>query len=233
MRARLFPLTLIALLFSLSAIAQDTLITGKNYKYKFGAKLQSERSIADNSILDNSFGVMCGGLQLIRKIANTKSSFESGIYFNTKAREYYARFLNENYAGYYYTASYDVYYHYLSIPVNFRLDTKSIYFSVGVFFDYLLNHTNDERTNYFISRDENYGVDRKFLFGYNLNLGVEKSVSDNISVFMEARIAATVSSAKTDGGFVLDNGTDGNLGHSNINYGFGIGINYKLLRKSS
>lgn len=225
MQSKLTFLTLFTLLFSFPTFAQDTLIIAKNYKYKLGTKLFSDRSTADYS--DKSFSAFYGGLQIIKQIKNSKSSFESGIYYNTKAREYIAEIfcLTCNDPTYHYFF-YNVYYHYLTIPVNYRFDTKSIYFSFGIFADYLLTRTTDDE--YLLNVDKYYVADRKFFLGYNLNLGIEKSISYHLNIFAETRLAVTVSSAETNGGFLTETG---NLGVSNVSYGFGMGINYKLLRK--
>jgi hypothetical protein len=108
------------------------------------------------------------------------------------------------------------------------LETKTIYFSAGIFADYLIHHNTRDLKEYADSA-YNYGTDRKFSVGYNFNIGLEKSFTKQLSIFVEARLAVTVSSAKADGGFFLD---AGNLGALNTNSGFGIGINYKMLRKS-
>jgi hypothetical protein len=222
-------IALLLVFFTGHSFAQDTLISATNYKYKFGAKLISERS---GNLNDNkkTFPVGCFGFQVVRKIRNSKSAFESGIYLNTKAREYSIAFYDPLAVFPYYSIyTYDVYYYYLSIPVNFRVETRSIYFSIGAFADYLITRTTDVEQS--ISSDKYYGTDRKFLIGYNLNLGIEKAVTYRMNIFAEARSAVTVSSAKiNDGGFILN---AGNLGNSNINYGFALGVNYKLPGKSN
>ncbi len=229
MRTKITTVTFFTLLFSLQCFAQDTLIIAHNDRYKFGVKLISEQS-GDYYYDDDGNHLFCFGFQVIRKIKQTKSSLESGIYFNTKARQYGVQFTN-NYPppdiGYF---TLTVYHHYLSIPINYRLDTKTIYFAAGIFGDVPLYHNSRQYKEY-VDSIANYGTDRNFYLGWNINFGMEKTISYKLDMFVEARIAVTVSSfKKEDGGFFM---TSGNIGSSNVNYGFAVGMNYKLLRKSN
>lgn len=229
MKTKLTVFTLLAFLSSLPIFAQDTLIIAKNYKYKFGVKLISEQS-GDYTYDDDGNQLFYFGVQVIRKIKETKSSFESGIYFTNKVKVYNARFTNtyNPTPPYYFYFPLTVYHHYLSIPINYRLDTKTIYFAAGIFGDVPLYHNAREYKEY-VDSIVNYGTDRKFSFGWNINLGMEKPISYQFDIFIEARIAVTVSSfKKEDGGFFM---TSGNIGPSNVNYGFAVGVNYKWLRK--
>ena len=58
--------------FHLGSQAQDTMLVANDYKYKIGIKLISERT-GDKKYEDKNFHVFCGGIQVIRKIKNTKS----------------------------------------------------------------------------------------------------------------------------------------------------------------
>jgi len=233
MKAKLTTLTLFTLLFALSTFAQDTLITANDNGLKVGIKCNFEQS-GDYYNEYNSGGnhVIFFGFQAIRKIKKTKSSFESGLYFTTKIKQYSARYTNTHKPTppYYNNFTMTVYHHYLTIPINYRLDTKSVYFAAGLFGDINLYH-NARTYEEYVDSIQHYGTDRKFLIGWNVNLGLEKSISYRMDIFVEARFAVTVSSLKKeDGGFFM---TSGNIGSSNVNYGFGVGANYKLGRKSN
>lgn len=232
MKAKLSTLTLFTLLFFTSTFAQDTLITANDHRFKVGVKFNFEKSGDYYYEYDHDGNnVICFGVQAIRKIKQTKSSFESGIYFTTKVKQYSARYTNtyNPTPPYYYNFPLTVYHHYLTIPINYRLDTKSIYFAAGLFGDINLYHnarTNEE----YVDSIQHYSTGRNFYLGWNVNLGMEKSISYRMDIYVEARLAVTVSSLKKeDGGFFM---TTGNIGSSNVNYGFGVGANYKLGQKS-
>jgi hypothetical protein len=220
-------LTLIGFLFSMTVLSQDSSIIAHNDRYKFGVKLISEQS-GDYYGDDGGNALFCFGFQAIRRIKHTNSSIESGIYFITKTRQYTVRFTN-NYPppdiGYFILP---VYHHYLSIPINYRLDTKTIYFSAGIFGDVPLYH-NSRHFKEYVDSIENYGTDRNFYLGWNINLGMEKTISNKLDMFVEARMAVTVSPFKKEEGSFLFN--SGGIPPANTNYGFAVGINYKLLRK--
>jgi len=221
------------ILFGTNAFSQDTLIIANDHRYKVGIKFNYEKSSSYQYEYDNDdIGVLVFGVQVCRKIKQTKSSFESGIYFTTKAKQYEARFTdsfqNPN-PPHYLTFPLTVYHHYLTIPINYRLDTRSIYFSAGLFGDINLYHDARDYKAY-VDSIQDYGTDRRFYLGWNVNLGMEKSVSYRMNIFVEARVAVTVSSLKQeDGGFFM---THGSIGSSNVNYGLGVGVNYKLQRKN-
>jgi hypothetical protein len=226
-------LTLFVLFYSIQSFAQDTIIIAKNFKYKFGVKLISEKSgdyqYDDFINVDNH--VFCFGFQVIRKIKETKSSFESGLYFITKVKLYEAQYTNQHppFLPEYLDFTLPIYHHYLNIPVNFRVDTKTIYFAAGIFGDIPLYYNARGYYKEYADSLVNYGTDRNFYLGWNMNLGMEKTISKKLDMFIEARLAVTVSSfKKEDGGFFM---TTGNIGSSNVNYGFSVGANYKLERK--
>lgn len=188
----IFFLTIV-LLFNKS-IAKDTLIIFNNYKYKVGSKLIFERS-GDYYQTPDSYETFSYGLQLISKLGKTKSSIETGLYKITKALTVHEKAL--------------VFYNYLSIPINYRFDTKVFYISGGLYFDYLTGK-NVRFTN--IPLMENY---RKFNVGYNIATGVEKIIDEELSLIVEGRLFSNLFANK-GGGFV--------------NLGFALGVNYKLLR---
>jgi hypothetical protein len=223
--------TLVSLLFAFPIYSQDTLITANDYKYKIGAKCSIEQNGDYYSNLntdENRFA--CFGVMVLRRVKQSKSSFESGLYFTTKAVQYNAIATNMFYPIQPYYADFPLmlYHHYLTIPLNYRLDTKTVYFLAGLFTDINLYH-NGRHYKAYVDSIENYGTDRNLYLGWNINLGMEKAISYRFNIFIEAKMAVTVSSLKKeDGGFLM---TKGNIGYSNMNYGFGVGGNYKLQPK--
>ncbi len=199
--------------------AQDTIIVNDNFTFKGGIKLCSEASADVTQHANTYHGVGCGGIQLIAKIKKSKSSIESGIYYTTKAKNYSP--------SYFFSYSRMVVrYHYLSIPVNYRYDTKVIYLAGGVFFDYLLNCSS----SYSFDDIYNYGIDRKFNIGYNVAIGMEKQISRTINFYVEGLLLHTVSWPKVEKGHGL---IERNLKTTFRNYGVGLGVNYKFLNKEN
>ena len=152
-----------------------------------------------------SFPVYSGGLQVTRQLKKSKSSIESGIYLNSKAVALYQnnilyRAITRN----------------ISIPINYRFDTKIVYIAAGPFIDYLVR---EDFSHWEYKND----YSRKFNVGFNLNLGIEKSISKLFTLMVEGRYSTPLSSARTGRGF---------FGSSYVNYGFAVGVNYKLLRNS-
>jgi hypothetical protein len=221
---------ILSVLATLTSYAQDTIIYNKN-KYKFGLKMISENS-GDNEWEEKTFHVWAGGIQVVRKIENTKYSFESGLYFNTKVKQHSVEYKVEDPNSYppYRDFLQEFYYHYLHVPFNFRLDCRSIYISSGIFGDYLLYRSKWEYEDRFRDSIDFKGEDRKFGFGININTGLETPISQNISLFVEARYAVTITSAKTGKGLTTDNI---HSTFSNSNYGFAIGINYGYTKKKN
>lgn len=206
--------------------AQDTLIPPRNYTCKLGFKTLFERSTIDG---DTRFtvGVASFGLQATFKICKSKSSIESGLYYLNRAAKYYWRI----YVGPedYLPQNLKITYGNLHIPLNYRLDTKYVYFNVGVYFDYLLK-TSVPFNELPGALPYTYGTDRKLNFGWGMGIGYEKSVSKTLSLFVEAEFNSNLTPAKTeDDSFIFRNGSF-NPGFSN--YGFAFGVNYKLLRKN-
>jgi hypothetical protein len=151
---------------------------------------------------------------------------ESGVYFNTKVKEYIVAYDGPNLvtAIYHMENPMQFKFYYLTVPINYRFETKSIYFSAGLTFDYLI-HKYPEYNENSISSLEKFGNDRLFYIGYNFNLGINKSISKKIDFFMETRVAVTVSTDKKGGGFIIDSGS---IATSHINYGFALGSTYKF-----
>ena len=192
--------------------AQDTIIVNNNFKFKVGVKVSNEGT-SDIMYDDNHHWVVYGGgLQLIGKMNKTRSCFETGVYYTTKAKDY------DSY-------NYDrraVFTQYICVPVNYRYESKVIYISGGIFFDYLVNRFS----RYPISSIPGYGVDRKFMVGFDVEIGVEKQISRTMNFYVEGKLFDTVSSPKKGGGGLIVN----NFRTTYRNYGFSIGVNYKFLR---
>ena len=202
--------------------AQDTIVVDNNYTFKIGIKPCAEAS-ADITQRSNGYNTYWQawrvGVQFIRKIIKkSRSSIESGIYYTTKAREYRA---------FYYPYGYSnliIYTDYLSIPINYRYDTKVIYVTGGIFVDYLVGHTSE----YNINSIYDYGIDRKLNVGYNIAVGVEKQITRQMNFFAEGILFHTVSWPKVSAGHKL---VESNFKTTYRNYGVAVGLNYKLLYK--
>jgi hypothetical protein len=204
------------LLFIVSQLkAQDTIIVNNNYTFKAGIKISREGTaeIYDNDNL--YYSVFGGGIQLIGKIKNCKSSIESGMYYTTKAKIYNSY--------YFFYPGNVVYTQYLTLPVNYRCDTKVLYVEGGVFFDYLVHRFS----RYSISSIYDYGVDRKLNMGYDIAIGMEKQISRTVNFYFEGKLFDTVSSPKKDGGGLVTS----NVKTTYRNYGVAFGVNYKFLKK--
>lgn len=213
----------IFLIITVSLIkAQDTILVNNNFKYKLGIKPCTEAS-ADISQRINSTNIYWqayrAGIQFIRKIKKSNSSIETGIYYTTKAKEYsafhyfpygYSRLIINSY--------------YLSVPINYRYDTKVIYVAGGLFCDYLIDHSDQ----YLINSIYDYGVDRKFNVGYNFAIGVEKQINRTINFYVEGLLFHTVSWPKISDSHSL---IEGNLKTTYRNYGVAVGVNYKFLNQ--
>jgi len=191
--------------------AQDTILVYNNFKYKIGAKFIGEMS-GDLSLIPESIPVYSGGFQIIRKFGNSRSSFESGVYMISKSL---AQFQNTIYGIHLFS----ILYRNVSVPLNYRFDTKVFYISGGPFIDYLVAENGSNWKNY----SPEFKYSRKLNFGLNIILGIEKSISKKLSLMVEGRYFNTLSSSSIGRGI---------FGPSYLNYGFAIGINYKILRDS-
>ena len=190
----------ILVLISSSSFGQDTTIVYNNFKYKCGANFNINYS-NDYSLVPDGSTVVSGGFQVVRKFKKSKSSIESGIYLMSKA------------VG----QSYDynrVVYRNLDIPINYRYDTKVIYISVGIYLDYLLWKEYNQLP-------PSYMPDRILNIGYNLTLGIEKPINKHLNLLIDGHILNNITHSKPD--YKL-------FAPSYTNYGFAIGINYKLLK---
>ncbi len=196
-------LVLSSVLLFIDVQAQDTIIVSTNYKTRLGLKFLVDKS-NDYSLVSDGDRVYNGGVQFLRRIGRSKGSIETGVYWLTKA------------AGAYEQGG--VKYDNVSIPFLFRLDTRLIYISGGLSFDYLIakRWRNESYLNAYKSKD------RKFNVGLNLGLGMEKSFGNNFSLFVEGRLANNIlSSRKIE---------HENFGESFTNFGVALGVNYKFVR---
>jgi hypothetical protein len=184
--------------------AQDTLIINDNYKWRTGGKLIGERS-GYYSFASDDYPVYSGGIQLIYNFLNSNSSLESGIYISKRAMYHY----------YIYPAKFN----YLNIPINYRLETKIIYVSSGLYLDYLAGYKIKPLTdgNTYVFEEKN----NLFHLGYNLNLGFEKILSQYINIFVEGRYASNITSHAKIVSF---------KGNGFTNFGIAFGANYKFLK---
>jgi len=186
----------------------DTLIVANNYKLKVGVKGLLEKSKA--SFIPGVKPVYNFGVQGIYKIGRTKSSIETGAYhyirsFDSEYKDTNTSFqiLNE------------IVYKNIHIPINYRLDTRVVYFSLGVYVDYIYSLTTDNFSEYIKKGYEN----NFFSMGYDISIGIEKNISSLFSFFVEAESSVDITSIHNKGEIKL------------LNYGFAIGINYKILKK--
>ncbi len=197
---------------------QDTIIVYNNFNYKIGLKFNPHLSADKSQKTNISYSVFGGGIQFIRQIKKSKSSIESGIFSSSKAKAYKPY--------YYYPYNYSnviIICNYLSVPINYRYDTKIFYVTGGVFLDYLVSKSSD----YLINSIKDYGVDRKFNIGYNVVLGVEKQISSKINFFVEGVLSQTLSWPKeAEDHFIIDN----NFKTTYRNHGITVGVNYKFLQ---
>ena len=194
-------LSFILILSSFSVLGQDTTIVFNNFKYKFGAKFLVDKS-NDYSLVSEGSTVSSGGVQIVRKFGKSRSSLESGFYIMSKA------------VG---SGSFSIVYRNFSIPLNYRYDTKIIYLAGGLYVDYLIKKEDNPKSNFYSTHH-----DRKLNLGLNLTVGIEKSISKQLSLLIEAHTINNLTSSKTE--------VDDLFSSSYSNNGFSIGINYKLLR---
>lgn len=202
--------TILFLLFTFHPFvtkAQDTLATN-TFKYKLGAKFIAERS-GDYSLTPQNFRVYSGGFQLVRKIKNSRSSIETGIYMISKAVAYY------NDTSYWRGLNRALFRN-ISVPLHYRFDTKVVYVSAGPFIDYLVieDYSHSDYKNEY---------SRKLNLGASINLGIEKSINKQLSLLVEGRYAVTLTNPDTGRCF---------YGPSYVNYGIAVGLNYKMRRRS-
>ena len=198
--------------------AQDTL---NNFKIKIGLKYISESSSFHVLTDSASYHVNSLGVPLIIQLGHSKSSFETGLYLINKKEEY-----PMNSPGFYYGSRENtlITFHNIRIPVNYRLDTRLIYFSAGFYIDNLVSYSSTPKDTADLIDITSFGSRLKI--GFNLNIGVEKDFNKHFSVFVEARFASDIPGSYIRPGFGYE------YGDPIQNLGFGMGINYKLSHKA-
>ena len=210
-------------LMAFNSNSQDTTIYINDYKIKLGFKLTAEKCQYDFE--EGGYRLFSGGIQIVDRIKVSASSFESGLYLLPTATRYSKSSIYTDPLGNIYNQhfDFDIEYYYLTIPINYRFDTKLFYFAGGLFINSLLFRYGEYLT--YTDSIEDYKTDRKFNWGWNLTIGLEKHISDNLNLFVEGKYVNTISSFKTDGNFILNNKS---LEASFTNYGISVGLNYKI-----
>ena len=105
-----------------------------------------------------------------------------------------------------------VYFYYINAPLNIRLENKVVYFALGFDMDYFL--LKDITYIYKLSDSGNY---RTLNIGFNLNIGIQKEITKKCNLFVEGRYNNNLTT-------FMYNDRSGCF----VNYGFGIGVNYKI-----
>lgn len=237
MKQKLFILYLCSSLFCFNIHAQDTLIMQKNSKLKIGIKTFFEYSNAYGSD-HKSTPIYSFCFQGIYKLSKSKSSIEFGLGELTRAEEYDYFFSIPG--NYYYDMdhTFEVYYGNLHLPLAYRIDIRSFYFTVGIYIDYLLRTVTDDPNAFdSLKVHQEYGINRKYGLGWSMGFGFERSISKTHSVFGELEFTHNLFPAKTQ--FPDYNTTITNIGNypngypvGFYNYGFAFGINYKFPLKN-
>ena len=144
-----------------------------DFKYKLGLKYISEHS-AFRVLSDTAaYLVHNVGVPMIFGFNKKKSSIETGVYLINKKERYvvydFSSMLPSN-------GNEDlITFKYIRVPLNYRLDTKSFYLSLGIYFDNLISMSS--KTEHPDLKD-NF-PDRKFKSGANIMIGIEKSFFDD------------------------------------------------------
>jgi hypothetical protein len=227
MMRRCLILISLLLLFVSNLSAQDTVLVYNNYKYKVGFKLIQESTL-DNSMPNSGeyLFVKSFGFQLLRKTSTRGLSIETGLYWMNKGNQFlYLDGSKERTAAFYY--------HNLSVPVCFRFDTRTIYFSLGGYADLLLYRSRGLFNNIFADSAATVFNDRKFKLGVMATIGIEKEISKTLTFFFEGRLLGDVATSRTE---YYDTRKEKILnkpffGDGFTNAGGAIGINYKFLSK--
>lgn len=195
----------------------DTLFVYNNYRFKTGIKLLMQKS--QWTITPTSIPVYNYGIQGVYKLGNSKSSLESGIYSYKRKMEYpYINpSINANWMR-------EITFTNIHVPLKYRLDTKTIYFTIGVYGEYLLLTKADFLEDYYQTSSK----DRKFNMGYIYSLGFEKPISTHFCLFIEGTVSANLSSMKADDDFLSYRSS---RYEQIVNYGVALGINYKIPTK--
>ena len=202
-------LFILLLAFSTPLLAQnDTLIINNDYKFKIGVKGLVERS-GIPSLAPANERVYNYGAVLSYKLGKSRSFIETGVFsFTRRFSGDYSRITQRN----------------IRIPLSYRLETKSIYFSVGFYGSYLIYKDTHATLPTYLEKNK----DRKINLGYSLSLGIEKNVSSNISVFIEFESLNDLTSAyintRASSFSFVDN-------DSYSTHGIAVGLYYKIQKQ--
>jgi len=196
----------------------DTLIINNDYRFKIGVKGLMERGVFDipsseymardvssESILFN-YGILVN-----YKLKNKYSSIESGIYLIKRANYYEFTFQTANNTSFLLVRKE---YNNIHLPLKYRVDTKFLYFSLGGYAEYLVS-TSTKRNDLFSNPLLKENADKNFNVGLTGSLGFEKNLTQLFSIFFEGEFSSN---------FTFLNKNQNRL----QNYGFGLGITYKV-----
>jgi len=202
------PIILILFLaFSTPLFAQnDTLIINNDYKWKIGVKGLVERSGIPSFAPANERVYNYGAI-LSYKLGKSRNFIETGVYSFT--RMFSADFISITQRN-------------IRIPLSYRLETKSIYFTVGFYGSYLIYKDPHATLPVYLEKNK----DREVNLGYSLSLGIEKNVSSNISIFIEFESLNDLTSAYLNTRYKSLSFVDNNASY--LNYGVAIGLFYKI-----
>ncbi len=191
-------------LFALDSLAKT------KPKLIIGAKTIWEKS-GPYSLVPWTYPVYSGGLQIIKPLNFWLLQFETGLYLNSRAISNY----DQNPIQFGVNYSY-IYFRYISIPVNFRVNTKYFYVSAGPNAEYLVR-VNKKHWNNYDATNIN-----KLELGINANAGLHWTFKKKVTVFVEGRFSQTYVSPPDN--FVQD--------INFRNFGVGAGLNYLIGHKS-
>jgi len=199
----IFSFILICSLPIIGFCQNDTLVINDNYKWKVGVKGLFEKSQIPvlSPIKTNVYNF---GVALFYKLGKSNSFIETGLF--SLNRKFYLL--------------YNIDYRNIQIPIKYRLETKIIYLDIGIYGSYLL-------TKKVLNKDKNYKEttnDRRFNIGYTGAIGIEKNISKQFSIFVEAEVSTDLTSTVNEVPFFYFNGSNPFY----TNYGFSLGINYKI-----
>lgn len=198
MRTRLSLFYILIILLTLKASANDSLFRPRP-GIMIGVRTVLETSGPVN-IVPCTYPVFSGGLQVIKPINFWLLQFETGLYLYSRA----ISDDNETYHSY-------ILLRYLSIPFNCRLNTKYVYVSVGPNADYLVRENAEHCKNWDIEIN-------KLLLGINSNAGLQLTIKNKLTVFVEGRFSRSLISPPES--FAQDYGFR--------NLGIGAGLYYSI-----
>ena len=208
------------LAFSTPLFAQnDTLIINNDYKWKVGVKglLEKSKAYTYNDKIVNY------GVNLIYAInKNGSLNLETGLFF---IKRVFSLDYSENYKSKPYLLAFNRYN--IDIPINFMVRKKVfnkifLYSSFGLYAEYNLKNFRVSNDNIFYNKVQM----NKFVIGYNFNFGIEKEISNHLSITIDFETSKNISPILKDDLYymlLIRN-------HPYQNYGIGIGINYKIYK---